>query len=124
MSDIQLIQNYNTINDVNIVNGDLVMTENKSLQDIIQRLTIKFQWFYGEWFANALLGLKIHETIFVKNPDIDLIANNYKAFILDEPDIEKIESFGIDIDQRIIKLKFVAQLEYGTLLNYDGDIKV
>lgn len=76
---------------------------NNVLQDILCRL----RTFEGEWFLNVNLGLPYFQQVLVKNPDVALVAAEYKETILTTPGVKSLDKFTLDID-RLTRRLFVT----------------
>ncbi len=89
---------------------------------ITQRLKIRFQWFFAEWYQNALVGVKYHTVVFRKAPDTVAIDDTYKAIITEDPEIDYIEAYegGFNANKGLKQydIKFSAMSIHGTPVNF------
>jgi len=88
--------------DLLLVNNDLVVISDADA--LIQKIAIKLKFFFAEWYLDTSVGIKYFESILIKNPDLNLIENIYKAAILDEPEIISLVEFQVDYDNQLRKL--------------------
>lgn len=101
-------------NDLTIENYDLALVD--KLEQINQKLQIKLKFFSGEWFLDTTQGVPFYSIVFVKNPDLDLIATTIKNEILKVDGIKEILSYSQQLDtvNRTLSVDFEVDTIYGT----------
>ena len=99
--------------DINIVEGDLQIIN--EIDALVQKIIIKLKFFFAEWYLDTTKGIKYYESILVKNPDINLIENIFKAAIIEEDEITRIVEFKTDYDvvNRLLTVDFIVDSIYG-----------
>src|SRR5512137_2079640 len=85
-----------------VENTDLVLID--KLDWLVQRLSIKLQFIFGEWFIDHTDGIKFHEHIWVKNPNYSLVESSIKTAILEEEGVTELLKFQMVVDPRLRKL--------------------
>lgn len=83
--------------------GDLYINKKGELElttSIVQEITIRLRWAYGEWIYNPPLGVPYFEKILVKSPNETEITNILREQILAVDDVLGIVSFSIDFDKK------------------------
>lgn len=111
-----------TYQDLQLVNGDLVLTGDGAtaiLQDVLTALRM----FYGEWFLNLAEGVDYYGTILVKNPDQGKINAAFIAEIRNVPGVTSINtySFKTAFTSRKLSIKFSLQTTAGKV-DYTGTL--
>lgn len=87
--------------DIELDNGNLVLTTNDSDDEIIQRLRGRLQLFLGEWFLNTSIGIPYLQLVYRKGVDPEIISNYFKDEILATDGIQGITRFDpIEYDPR------------------------
>lgn len=96
-----------SLNDKN----DLRITQNKT-EFVSQKIENKLSFFLGEWWLNVDLGLPYFQSIFKKNPDLNLINSLYIAEINSIDEIEEILEFETTFDTalRIFNVNFKVKI--------------
>lgn len=79
---------------VNALTGDVEMPPRLvfGLEAVWQRLVARLHMFKGEWFLDTRQGLPYFQAIFVKNPNINLVASLFRRVILDTPGVLEVRS--------------------------------
>lgn len=104
-------------------NNDLVLVT--GLEQLMQRLFIRLSMLYGEWFLNITKGIKYDIDIFIKKPNLATIEAIFKVAILEDSEIDSINSFSMNLDNKTRKLSVNANIAtvYGSAtLNKELDI--
>jgi hypothetical protein len=101
--------------DLQVANYDLSIVE--GLEQVRQKLNIRLQFFYGEWFLDTTTGAKLYDTVFVKNPNLRVIASMYKATILETPGVKSIIEYNqsYNASTRSLSVFFRVNTIYGEL---------
>ena len=94
---------------------DVVFTSTTA-EYLSQKLRISLTFFLEEWYLDKNEGLPFYQSIFKKNPDINLIADVYKDKILSVPEVQSIITFDITIDSPTRRLS----IDF-TVLSIDGE---
>jgi hypothetical protein len=110
MIDLKLETVYH---DLDIANYDILLVN--GLDQIRQKLENRLQFFYSEWFLDTTKGVKLYETVFVKNPNLSLIASLFKSTILDTTSVNNILEYNQIYDpiKRKIEINFKVDTIYG-----------
>jgi len=85
-----------TTNDLEFTKSDLTFVS--GIDYYIQKIKIKLQFFFGEWFLDTTKGLKFYDIVFVKNPDLFFINNLIKITITEEAGILQILEYSSSFD--------------------------
>lgn len=64
------------------------------LQWIRQKLSIRFQFFLGEWFLDLRQGIPYYRDVFVHRPNMDVIRSLFRRIILTTPGVVRLASFS------------------------------
>lgn len=108
-----------TINDLQVVDGDLVLIDGTSeiLQHILQRLRM----YLGEWFLDNTKGVPYFQQILVKNPDRGAVDAILQDTINQTPGVTQLSTFSSSIvsGTRQLFVNFRAITTQGTV-NYSG----
>lgn len=114
MSDIRLDEESG---DLEIINGDLVITEGSDATR--QRLLQALRFFRGEWFLDLSRGVPYYQNILVKNPNPLIIESVLKQTILDVQGVLELTQFDLNYDNstRKLALDFEVRTSEG-LINF------
>jgi hypothetical protein len=66
---------------------------------IVQRLSIRFQFWLGEWFLDQRQGVPYIDQVFVKAPDLALITRLFRRVVTSTPGIAQVKSMSLDLDR-------------------------
>lgn len=112
MIDLKLETTYH---DLDIVNYDLQLVS--GIDQVRQKIENRLQFFFGEWFLDNTQGTKLYEIVFVKNPNLSLIASTFKTTILDTTGVVSIIEYNQVYDPSLRKLTvdFKVNTIYGVL---------
>lgn len=102
-----------TTHDLAVEGYDLALVTD--LDQIVQSLRIRLQFFFGEWYLDNTQGVKLYETVFVKNPNLRLIAAAFKATILDTPGVLSILEYNQSFtnESRSLLVSFRVNTTFG-----------
>ena len=92
MASIRLDDNNNIV----LENNNAVIIDGR--EAIEQHLTIRFKFFFGEWFLDTSLGVPYYEDVLIKRPSFIVVNEVLKNVILETPGVTSIESFNFDYD--------------------------
>jgi hypothetical protein len=114
MSDIAL----NNDGDIDVTNSDLSIVEGTDA--IAQHISIRLQFFRGEWFLDTRLGIPYYQDVLVKNPDLVVIRGIFREVILETPGVQELVTFDTTFDAATRKLTvtFQALLTTGEILDF------
>lgn len=108
--------------DLAVINNDIYLTDTKDLGIVIgkeqftQRLRIKLQFFYQEWFLDQDKGIDYFGSIFIKDYDLNLVNNIFKITIMEEEESLELKDFKLELIERKIYLNFVLLSIYGDII--------
>jgi len=104
-----------TTHDLTLSNGDLVLVDR--VDAIQQHVKQRYLFFFGEWFLDNTKGVPYYQSIFVKNPNLDLIDATLRNVALQTPGILQLNSFdfGYDNATRTISPSFQAESSDGPI---------
>lgn len=110
-------------NDCELVfrDNDLVFADGDAA--LVQHLRIRFQFFLGEWFLDARIGVPYYQSILIKNPDIPFVVSVFRRVVLTTPGIAALQRFDFDLDgtTRRFSISFIANKTDGTNLTFDEE---
>jgi hypothetical protein len=101
------------------VDKDLTLVSDKD--QFIQRLKIKFRFFYKEWFLDQDKGIDFYDSIFIKGSNLQLINNIFKVTIMEEAESIELQKFELTLIERKLVLDFILLSSYG-VINFNGVI--
>lgn len=102
--------------------GDLALSDAGSevlttllSEEVAQRLTVKLNFFKGEWFVNLFAGTPYFQQILGKAAD-STIRSVMSSIISETEGVASLSSLEVTRDRaaRTVAIKFVAVLEDGT----------
>lgn len=100
--------------DFYFINYRLVSTT--GLQEIIQRIRVRLQFFKGEWFLNTDHGIPYFQSILgQKAVDLNIVSNIFKNAMLDVDGVLELLEFSIEFDsiRRALIIEFKAKTVEG-----------
>lgn len=101
-------------NDLAIDNFDLSLVD--GLNQIRQKLKIRLQFFYGEWYLDTTKGVKYYEEILIKNPLLEKVSSILKTTILETPGVNDLLSFDMSYSvNRQLSVSFSVDTVSGIL---------
>ena len=102
-------------NDLTLTDYDLALVDD--LDGLRQKLMIKLQFFYGEWYLDTTKGIKYYTDILIPNPELNKVQAILKAAITDTEGVNSLLSFDAKFDPsgRSLSVKFKADTVYGNL---------
>ena len=119
MLDIKL--DINT-HDIIIDDFDLQLCEDDLY--LIQKLKIKFLFFYGEWFLDITQGIKYYEEILIKDPNVFTIDNMFKLTIMEDGYFSSIIEYQSDfnLQKREFSVSFKAMKNNGEIFVFPSEV--
>ena len=76
-------------------NNDLILAES-----LVQEINVRLRWFKGEWPFDETKGTDWFDTVFVKNPDDELIRQMVEQLLYSFDEISEVESVAVEADAR------------------------
>ena len=103
--------------DLQIVRGD---------DAIVQQLTIRLQFFLGEWFLDESVGIPYWTEVFTKDPNLTAIRSYYRQAITTTPGIKSLTTLDLDFDgaARRLDVSFSAVKDDGTVLDFNREFRL
>ena len=95
--------------------GDLVLVD--GIDAIAQHLTIRLQFFQGEWLLDLRIGFPYFEEVLRKAPDLNVVRSLFREAILTTPGVLEVTDLELDYDgvTRALSVSFQAQTTEGPL---------
>jgi hypothetical protein len=89
---------------------------------IRQKLQIRLQFFYGEWYLDTTQGVKYFDEIFIKNPTLARIQSILRAVITDTPEVNELLEMQCELDntKRQLSVKFTVNTTLGNITMSTG----
>ncbi len=111
MKDLLLVENDKNLQ---IINKDFQFTVSAN-QFVAQKVLIRLKFFLGEYFLNINKGIPYRESIFIKNPNINLIEDLFVSEISSIDGVEELISFNLEVDSstRELIVNFKVKTENG-----------
>lgn len=100
--DLKIDGNY----DIVIENGDFVLVD--GVDAIAQHITIRLNFFLGEWFLDTRLGVPYYEQILGQKPRLEAVRAIFRRVILETPGMLSISKLNLDYigDTRALNVTF------------------
>lgn len=104
-----------TVGDLRLSGGTLVWTTDLATE-VAQRLTVRFNFFKGEWFLDRRQGTPWYQEVFVKDPDPAVLRAIFSSVILGTAGVATLErlTLGEPDADRELSLSFEARLTDGS----------
>jgi len=117
MKDLALDLNTN---DLLVQNYDLSLAD--GIDQIRQKLKIRLQFFYGEWYLDTTQGIKYFDEIFIKNPTLSRVQSILKSVITDTVGVNELLSMTVNLDntKRQLTVNFEINTIYGNITMSTG----
>ncbi len=102
--------------DIEIQNGDLVILD--GIEAIRQDLLIRLQFFAGEWFLDARIGMPYYQRVLGQKPNESVVRTLFRQAILATPGVVAINDLDVSYDgaTRSLAVIFRATTEDGPLV--------
>jgi hypothetical protein len=100
-------------NDLSFNKMDLLLVD--GLDYVKQKLMIRLQFFFGEWYLDTTKGVKYYDEVLIQNPTLSRVQSILKAVISETTGVNKLLSFSADFSRvgRTLDLKFTVDTIYG-----------
>lgn len=107
MSDLAL----DTFGELDLSRDDLYFVTGADA--VAQHLKIRLRFVRGEWFLDQRVGIPYRTQIWVKNPNLGVIATVFRRAINSTPGVQSLErlDYNFDTSSREYTLTFSAKLE-------------
>lgn len=104
-----------TTHDLVIEKGDLSLV--KAGNEVAQNLKERLLFILGEWFLDTTVGIPYFESIWIKNPNPDLVDDIFKSAIQETDDVIELLEFSssFDTQQRKYSVSFKVNTTFGEL---------
>lgn len=102
-----------TRGDLRLVNGQSVFCTSL-LEEVAQRLLVRFNFWKTEWFRNTRLGLPWLDILGVKDVLSQVIHSVFSQVILGTEGVAGLDRLTFSLTGRELDLQFTARLEDGT----------
>lgn len=104
--------------DLDLSTGDLQVVEGRD--ETAQRLRIVFNTNKGEWFLDDRVGMPYTQSIFVKNPQMDLVRSIYRQMALKDDGVDRVDEVVLEFDSptRTLTVALVAADENGDTIEF------
>lgn len=83
--------------------------------EVAQRLTVRLNFFKGEWFLDRRQGIPYYQELLIKEPESRVVRGVFSSVISGTPGIASLDSLTIgepDAD-RLVDITFTATLTNG-----------
>jgi hypothetical protein len=103
------------IGDLFLDDNGLEVLEQDLGVEVAQRITVRFNFFLGEWFLDASEGTPWFQRVLVKAPSDRVVRTVLTQVITGTEGVASIVSLAYDIGKdRLLSVRFVAQLVDGS----------
>ena len=84
---------------------------------VAQEIRIGLRLFQGEWFLDQRVGMPYFQSIFVKNPNINLLRDLFRRAIKSVPGVTTVDRMvmGLDAATRTLDVSFTCQTAVGDI---------
>jgi hypothetical protein len=99
--------------DLEIVNGSWRVVDGAEYAR--QKVSVRCQFFLGEWFLNAKEGVPYFRDVLIKNPNPDTVRSVFRNTILSVPGIVEVNSlkYSLNSKTRVATITFQATYQGG-----------
>lgn len=101
--------------------GDLLLQNHKLIFNdgplvIRKKISVRLRFFLGEWFMDRRQGIPAFQTVFVANPNKNLIRSIFRNVVVKTPGVASVPKFDafFDLPVRHVSFSFHAILQGGT----------
>jgi hypothetical protein len=99
---------FNDDHDMYLDGGDIAFTDEDTV--VVQRLKIRLQFLFNEWFLDTTKGLPYTQFILEQGSSIEDIYTLFKREILQTDGVENLQSleFTQDLDNKGLRVDFAV----------------
>jgi hypothetical protein len=105
---------------LNVQTGDIILQDNDLLMvddaaRVNQQIVITCKFIFSEWFLDTRQGIPYFEDIWGKNPNMNLITSIYRSAISNVPDVIRVDSVTLSLDNksRTLTVNYAAETTFG-----------
>lgn len=124
-TDSQVAGGLKTVNDIDLSTNDLILIDGSKA--IAQHLSIRLQFFLGEWFLDTTQGIPYFQEILTKDFDLETVQLIFSDTITTTPGVQSLEEFNLQLNNanRVLRVNFKAQLtDSDDPLVYDEELVI
>lgn len=104
------------VGDLELTDAGLEVSRTALAAEVAQRLTVRLNFFKGEWFLSLEEGTPWYQLLFTKAPPDRIIRAVFGSVIRGTEGVADLVSLSYSISRtRQLSLSFTARLEDGTL---------
>lgn len=103
--------------DLKVTSGRLVLVSRTDA--LMQKIAQRLRMFQGEWFLDLRAGIPYRRSVFVKNPDYQLIRSIFAQAISSTEGVKSVEAVDLTYfrKERRLQVDWKATAESGELLD-------
>lgn len=101
--------------DIDLSTGEARLVS--GIDEIVQRLRIRFRTFLGEWFADQRIGFPWFQLVLVKRPNLALVRTYVRQLIITTPGVIAVSELRLTPawGERSLVISFVARTTEGEI---------
>ncbi len=107
---------FDATHDMHLDGSDIAFTTEDNM--VKQRLTIRLQFLYQEWFLDNRVGLPYTQFIFLQGSDLDDIYSIFQQEIINTEDVDDIVSLDLTPDTENKGLRVDFSVNKGSITDY------
>lgn len=112
----------NTDGDLDFSTGGLVLVD--GVDELVQKLIVRLQFFLGEWFLDQRLGIPYYQAILVKSPNLVSVQSIFREVILETPGVDELLGaivLSLDGALRRLSVSFTVRATTGEAVDFDRE---
>lgn len=82
--------------DLDVSTGDLQIVD--GLEETLQRLRFKYQFFLGEWFLDQRQGIPYFRDVLIKSPRMSVVSALLQDVARKDPGVSRVVRLDLDFD--------------------------
>nr|DAI16850.1 MAG TPA: Protein of unknown function (DUF2634) [Caudoviricetes sp.] len=89
--------------DIVLKDGDLYISKKGDIllkDSVRQKVQIKIRWILGEWKWNKEEGIDYFGSVFIKNPDVELLESTLREKIFEIDEVIDVKDIEVRIDNK------------------------
>jgi len=106
---------FNADHDLFLTNGQLSFVDEQNI--VKQRLIVRLQFLYGEWFLNNKVGIPYTQIIFKTQTNLSEIHEIFSTEIKNTEGVENLESLDFNFDANNRNLIIAFSVNNGLITN-------